>query len=93
EGLKKNQKLPHNILTPTTNEQEHDRPISAEDIVKEGWLTQQQLDFASQKALELFEIGQKKALEHGLFLEDTKYEFGIYEQTGEIILIDEIHTP
>lgn len=93
EGLKKNQKLPQNILTPTTKEQDHDRPISAEDIVKEGWLTQQQWDFASQKALELFEFGQKKALEHGLFLADTKYEFGIDEQTGEIILIDEIHTP
>lgn len=60
EGLKKNQKLPQNILTPTTKEQDHDRPISAEDIVKEGWLTQQQWDFASQKALELFEFGQKK---------------------------------
>ncbi|MDE4963729.1 phosphoribosylaminoimidazolesuccinocarboxamide synthase, partial [Francisella tularensis] len=30
EGLKKNQKLPHNILTPTTKEQDQDRPISAE---------------------------------------------------------------
>lgn len=93
EGLVKNQKLPQNILTPTTKEQDHDRPISAQDIVKEGWLTQQQWDFASQKALELFEFGQQKALEHGLILADTKYEFGIDEKTGEIILIDEIHTP
>ncbi|AJI55878.1 phosphoribosylamine--glycine ligase [Francisella philomiragia] len=93
ESLKKNQKLPQNILTPTTKEQDHDRPISAEDIVKEGWLTQEQWDFASQKALELFEFGQQKALEHGLILADTKYEFGVDEKTGEIILIDEIHTP
>jgi fusion protein PurCD len=93
EGLVKNQKLPQNILTPTTKEQDHDRPISAQDIVKEGWLTQEQWDFASQKALELFEFGQQKALEHGLILADTKYEFGIDEKTGEIILIDEIHTP
>ncbi|MED7818687.1 MULTISPECIES: phosphoribosylaminoimidazolesuccinocarboxamide synthase [unclassified Francisella] len=93
EGLVKNQKLPQNILTPTTKEQDHDRPISAQDIVKEGWLTQEQWNFASQKALELFEFGQQKALEHGLILADTKYEFGVDEQTGEIILIDEIHTP
>ncbi|MBK2356059.1 phosphoribosylaminoimidazolesuccinocarboxamide synthase [Francisella hispaniensis] len=93
EGLKKNQKLAQNILTPTTKEQDHDRPISAEDIVKEGWLTQQQWDFASQKALELFEFGQQKALEHGLILADTKYEFGVDEKTCEIILIDELHTP
>ena len=93
EGLKKNQKLSQNILTPTTKESEHDRPISVADIVKEGWLTKKQWDFASQKALELFEFGQKKALEQGLILADTKYEFGIDEATGEIILIDEIHTP
>ncbi|MDE5039727.1 phosphoribosylamine--glycine ligase, partial [Francisella tularensis subsp. holarctica] len=66
EGLKKKQKLPQNNLTPTTKEQDHDRPITAEDIVKEGWLNHQQWDFASQKSLELFEFGQKKALEHGL---------------------------
>ncbi len=91
--MKKNQKLPQNILTPTTKEPDQDRPISVEDIVKEGWLTQEQWDFASQKALELFEFGQKVAGEHGLILADTKYEFGIDEITGEIILIDEIHTP
>ncbi|MGQ4005605.1 phosphoribosylamine--glycine ligase [Francisellaceae bacterium CB300] len=93
DGLKKNQKLPQNILTPTTKEPDHDRPISVEDIVKEGWLTKEQWGFASQKALELFEFGQKIANEHGLILADTKYEFGIDEITGEIILIDEIHTP
>ena len=31
------------------------------------------------------------AEEKGLLLVDTKYEFGLYE--GELILIDEIHTP
>ena len=93
DGLNKNQKLPRNILTPTTKEPDHDRPISVEDIVKEGWLTQEQWNFASEKSLELFEFGQKIADEHGLILADTKYEFGIDELTDEIILIDEIHTP
>ncbi len=93
DGLKKNQKLPQNILTPTTKEPDHDRPISVEDILKEGWLTQEQWDFTSHKALELFDFGQKIASEHGLILADTKYEFGVDEITGEIILIDEIHTP
>lgn len=93
DGLKKNQKLPQNIITPTTKEPDHDRPISVEDILKEGWLTQEQWDFASHKALELFDFGQKIASEHDLILADTKYEFGVDEITGEIILIDEIHTP
>ena len=40
EGLEKNQKLDANMLTPTTKEEHHDRPISPDEIVKEGWMTQ-----------------------------------------------------
>ena len=32
EGLKKNQKLEENMLTPTTKEKDHDRPISPSDL-------------------------------------------------------------
>jgi phosphoribosylaminoimidazole-succinocarboxamide synthase len=92
EGMKKNEPLPGNIVTPTTKEKEHDRPITAEEIVAEGWLTQAQWDVASAKALELFAFGQKMAALRGLILVDTKYEFGVTEE-GEILLIDEIHTP
>jgi phosphoribosylaminoimidazole-succinocarboxamide synthase len=92
EGMKKNEPLPGNIVTPTTKEKEHDRPITAEEIVSEGWLTQAQWDVASGKALELFAFGQAMAAERGLILVDTKYEFGVTED-GEILLIDEIHTP
>jgi phosphoribosylaminoimidazole-succinocarboxamide synthase len=92
EGMKKNERLAKNIVTPTTKEKEHDRPITAEDIVAEGWLTAEQWEFASAKTLELFAYGQKLAAERGLILVDTKYEFGVASD-GEILLIDEIHTP
>jgi phosphoribosylaminoimidazole-succinocarboxamide synthase len=92
EGMKKNEPLPANIVTPTTKEKEHDRPIDAEEIVAEGWLTAEQWAFCSAKALELFAFGQKLAAERGLMLVDTKYEFGV-AAGGEILLIDEIHTP
>ena len=46
----------------------------------------------SRIAQELFAFGQAKAAEHGLVLVDTKYEMGRGEN-GEILLIDEIHTP
>ncbi len=92
EGLVKNQKLDSNMLTPTTKEEHHDRPIAPDKIVKEGWMTQKDWDFCSQKALELFAFGQKKASEHGMILVDTKYEMG-YDSSGNIVLIDEIHTP
>lgn len=92
DGLVKNQRLPEPVLTPTTKEADHDRPISPDEIISEGWLTQEEWDFASKKALELFTFGQETAAKHGLVLVDTKYEFG-QDENGNIILIDEIHTP
>ena len=92
EGLLKNQKLDANMLTPTTKEEHHDRPISPDEIVSEGWMTQADWDYCSQKALELFAFGQKKTAESGMILVDTKYEMG-RDSDGEILLIDEIHTP
>ncbi|MCD8072180.1 MAG: phosphoribosylaminoimidazolesuccinocarboxamide synthase, partial [Alistipes sp.] len=42
-------------------------------------------------SLALFQRGSEIAAERGLILVDTKYEFGKLD--GQIILIDEIHTP
>jgi phosphoribosylaminoimidazole-succinocarboxamide synthase len=92
EGLKKNERLAKNIVTPTTKETTHDRPVTPEEIVAEGWLTAKQWEFTSAKALALFAFGQKIAAERGLILVDTKYEFGVASD-GDILLIDEIHTP
>lgn len=92
DGLKKNQKLDVPVLTPTTKEKEHDKPISPKDIIAEGWMTQEDWDEASGYALKLFEYGMEVAAQHGLILVDTKYEFG-RDSDGRIILVDEIHTP
>lgn len=92
EGLKKNQRLAEPVLTPTTKETEHDRPISPAEIVSEGWMTQADWNEASAYALALFRFGMKTAAKHGLVLVDTKYEFG-RDMDGRIVLIDEIHTP
>ena len=92
EGLMKNQKLNTNMLTPTTKEEHHDRPIAPNEIVSEGWMSQENWDYCSQKALALFTFGQKKAAENGMILVDTKYEMG-RDVDGVIRLIDEIHTP
>ncbi|WP_182277203.1 phosphoribosylaminoimidazolesuccinocarboxamide synthase [Granulicella sp. 5B5] len=92
EGIHKNQKLPENIVTPTTKESKHDRPISAQEVIHEGWLTAEQWEIASSTALKLFSYGQWFAATRGLILADTKYEFGI-DEAGEVTLIDEVHTP
>ena len=92
EGLKKNQKLSSNMLTPTTKEEHHDRPIAPPEIISEGWMTKEDWDYCSQKALDLFAFGQEKAAENGMILVDTKYEMG-KDHDGNLVLIDEIHTP
>ena len=92
DGLRKNDRLSAAVLTPTTKEAEHDRPISPADIVKEGWMTQADWDTVSAYAMAAFEAGQRIAAEHGLLLVDTKYEFG-RAPDGTICLVDEVHTP
>lgn len=92
EGLHKNQPLAAPMLTPTTKEAVHDRPISPQEIVSEGWMTQADWDKASALALALYQRGVEIAAQHGLILVDTKYEFGRDAQ-GQIIVVDEIHTP
>ena len=92
DQLNKNEALPLPIITPTTKEENHDRPISPKEIVEEGWMQQDHWEFAAEKAIEVFAFGQKIAAAHGLILVDTKYEMGLTED-GDIVLIDEIHTP
>lgn len=92
EGMRKNEPLPRALITPTTKETKHDRPIKPQEIIAEGWLTAEEWAFTSAKALELFAFGQRVAAERGLILVDTKYEFGVSRE-GEILLVDEVHTP
>lgn len=94
DGLKDNQALPQAIITPTSKAFDggHDEPLTAQEIIDTGLLTQAQWDEVSQKSLALFARGQKMAAERGLILVDTKYEFGT-DDAGNILLADEIHTP
>lgn len=92
DDMVKNQKLPANILTPTTKAADHDVPVTPDEIVQRGLMTQADYDEVSDKALRLFEFGQYVAMKHGLILVDTKYEFG-KASDGTILLIDEVHTP
>ncbi|MGQ3889470.1 phosphoribosylaminoimidazolesuccinocarboxamide synthase [Legionella sp. CNM-1927-20] len=92
EGLKKNQKLEKPVLTPTTKEKVHDRPIAPKEIIAEGWMTEEDWEEASALAIKLYERGVELARQQNLILVDTKYEFG-RDEKGNIIVIDEIHTP
>lgn len=91
EGLRKDQKLPRPIITPTTKLEAHDRPVSREDAVGEGLVTAETFDEAANICMKLFDYGQKFARRRGLILVDTKYELG--RRDGALTVSDEIHTP
>ncbi len=92
EGMRKNQKLPQPLFDPTTKEEAHDRALSPEQMITEGFITRNIFDRLKATALALFARGQELAARNGLLLVDTKYEFGTDEE-GRLLIIDEIHTP
>jgi phosphoribosylaminoimidazole-succinocarboxamide synthase len=93
EGLRKNDPLPQPVITPTTKATNggHDRVLTREAVVAEGWVGPALWAEVERAALALFAAGQRVAREAGLVLVDTKYEFGLVD--GRLTLIDEIHTP
>ena len=91
-GLRKNQKLPKPIITPTTKaEKGHDERLTKKEIIKRKIVSKKVYSQMEKTALRLFEKGTKICEKAGIILVDTKYEFGIYK--NKLILIDEIHTP
>lgn len=92
EGLKENDRLPEPIITPAAKAEEgHDVDISKEEILAKGLVPKEIYETMEKYTRALFKRGSEMALERGLILVDTKYEFGLYN--GEVVLIDEIHTP
>lgn len=94
EGMKENDRFPEPIITPATKAEhgDHDEDISREDILKRGIVSEADYNKLEKYTRELFHRGTEIAAKQNLILVDTKYEFGKTAE-GEIVLIDEIHTP
>lgn len=94
DGLKENDKFPEPIITPATKAEHgnHDEDISREHILKRNIVSKADYEVLEKYTHALFQRGTEIAAERGLILVDTKYEFG-KTKAGEILLIDEIHTP
>jgi phosphoribosylaminoimidazole-succinocarboxamide synthase len=94
EGLRKHERLPKPLLTPTTKAEQgaHDELTSREGAIASGAISAELYDRAEAMVLRLFAEGQEWARKQGLILVDTKYELGI-DPDGRLVVIDEIHTP
>jgi phosphoribosylaminoimidazole-succinocarboxamide synthase len=93
DGLEKNDALPEPIITPTTKAEAggHDELLTRTEILERGLVSLEIWEQVERVAVALFKRGQTVALEAGLILVDTKYEFGLID--GQLVLIDEMHTP
>lgn len=92
DGLQEYDPFPEPLITPSTKADEgHDEDIAPAEIIKRGLATRDEWDRLETLARKLFARGQDMAAKRGLYLADTKYEFGKHD--GQIYLIDEIHTP
>jgi phosphoribosylaminoimidazole-succinocarboxamide synthase len=91
EGLVEASRLPEPIYTPSTKAAigDHDENVSFDKTV--DLIGREMAEKVRDMALELYEFGAGYALERGIIIADTKFEFGILD--GELILIDEIMTP
>tara|TARA_Y100000591_G_scaffold33272_1_gene24710 strand:- start:835 stop:1782 length:948 start_codon:yes stop_codon:yes gene_type:complete len=93
EKMNENDPFETPIITPSTkSENGHDEDISKSEIITKGLISERDYNVIESYTNVLFEKGSKIARDRGLILVDTKYEFG-KSKDGEILLIDEIHTP
>lgn len=94
DGMQENDGFPEPIITPATKAEQgdHDEDITPEELINRNILTKEEYIQLANYTKALFKRGTEMAAKQGLILVDTKYEFG-KDQYGNIMLIDEIHTP
>jgi phosphoribosylaminoimidazole-succinocarboxamide synthase len=92
EGLVQSSRLPEPIFTPATKAEEgHDMNISFDEAA--ALVGDHVADRCRELTLAIYRMASAIAEERGIIIADTKFEFGIEEHGGELILIDEVLTP
>ena len=93
-GLKNAEAFPQGaIYTPSTKAEagqndENISPAQAAEIVGEKYAKR-----IEELALKLYTAARDYAITRGIIIADTKFEFGLDEETDEIVLVDEVLTP
>lgn len=90
EGLRESERLPEVIFTPATKaESGHDLNISESEMA--NIVGREATDKLKELTLTIYSRAAHYALERGIIIADTKFEFGVKD--GEVILVDEALTP
>jgi len=90
-GLVESSRLPEPVFTPSTKAQvgEHDENIDMNRV--KDLIGKDLADKIQDLSLKIYAKAAQKALEAGVIIADTKFEFGLVND--ELILIDEVLTP
>lgn len=90
KGLRSYSKLPEPVFTPSTKaENGHDENITVKKMI--DIIGKETSDFIISKTMEIYKFASDLSLNKGLILADTKFEFGVMDNS--IILCDEVLTP
>jgi len=93
EGLQESQEFPEPLYTPSTKAElgQHDENISIEQAAKV--VGEKYAKRIEQLSLQIYTVAKEYAKSRGIILADTKFEFGLDEETDEVVLVDEVLTP
>ena len=93
DGLRKNQELMRPVVTATAKQfgRTHDKPLTESEVIGLG-IAPILWERIQEVAVQLFLRGRQLSILADLILVDSKYEFGL-DLNGDLVLIDELHTP
>ena len=80
--------LPAPLFDPTTKSEKKDVPITEEEILRRGWVKEDELKWIQDKSISIYTEMVKKAKYSGFILCDLKLEFG--RENKKILLADSI---
>ena len=92
-NLQESQKLETPLWTPSTKAELGDKdenitPDAARKLVGEKHAAR-----IEELSLQIYTAARDYAAERGIIIADTKFEFGLDEESGEVVLCDEVLTP
>ncbi len=92
KNLQQAEKLAEPIFTPSTKAAvgDHDENISFDQMA--NVIGEDRAKNIKDKSIEIYNFARDYALDRGIIIADTKFEFGLDNQ-GDLILMDEILTP
>jgi phosphoribosylaminoimidazole-succinocarboxamide synthase len=92
-GLRESDRLPEPLFTPSTKAEQgaHDENIGLDEAAR--LIGADRAEQVRDLALALYRFGSSVAEPAGIILADTKFEFGVDRESGELLLIDEVLTP